>query len=140
MKSCQSSVTRSLPHVLLVDSRSTYNVTISHEPIKNKNVNKQLDVYAKGLGVEKEYLQERIALIKTRPEYETMVLKDFLRRFPKKILLPVRMKPITQVTKTPYLGDIPYLGRLFRRTAQDKEKTETLIFITPRILSDNLLD
>lgn len=51
-----------------------------------------------------------------------------------------QMQDITQVTKTPYLGDIPYLGRLFRRTTQDKEKTETLIFITPRILSDNLLD
>ena len=62
--------------VLLVDSRSTYNVTISHEPIKNRDVNDQLDVYAKGLGVEKEYLEERIALIKKRPEYETMVLKE----------------------------------------------------------------
>ncbi len=51
-----------------------------------------------------------------------------------------QLQDITQVTKTPYLGDIPYLGRLFRRTSQSKEKTETLIFITPRILSDNLLD
>ncbi len=51
-----------------------------------------------------------------------------------------QLQDITQVTKTPYLGDIPYLGRLFRRTTESKEKTETLIFITPRILSDNLLD
>lgn len=51
-----------------------------------------------------------------------------------------QMQDLTQVTKTPYLGDIPYLGRLFRRTTDTKEKTETLIFITPRILSDNLLD
>jgi type IV pilus assembly protein PilQ len=51
-----------------------------------------------------------------------------------------QMQDITQVTKTPYLGDIPYLGRLFRRTTDTKEKTETLIFITPRILSDSLLD
>lgn len=51
-----------------------------------------------------------------------------------------QLQDITQVTKTPFLGDIPYLGRLFRRTSESKEKTETLIFITPRILSDNLLD
>jgi type IV pilus assembly protein PilQ len=51
-----------------------------------------------------------------------------------------QLQDLTSVTKTPYLGDIPYLGRLFRRTSQTKEKTETLIFITPRILSDNLLD
>ncbi len=51
-----------------------------------------------------------------------------------------QLQDLTSVTKTPYLGDIPYLGRLFRRTTQSKEKTETLIFITPRILSDNLLD
>ncbi len=51
-----------------------------------------------------------------------------------------QLQDLTSVTKTPFLGDIPYLGRLFRRTSQSKEKTETLIFITPRILSDNLLD
>ena len=51
-----------------------------------------------------------------------------------------QLQDLTSVTKTPFLGDIPYLGRLFRRTSQTKEKTETLIFITPRILSDNLLD
>ncbi len=43
-------------------------------------------------------------------------------------------------TKTPFLGDIPYLGRLFRRTTMRSEKTEILIFITPRILADNLID
>ncbi len=43
-------------------------------------------------------------------------------------------------TKTPFLGDIPYLGRLFRRTTMRSEKTEILIFITPRILADTLID
>jgi penicillin-binding protein 2 len=62
--------------LLLVDSRSTYNVTISHEPIKNKNIFDRLPDYARGLGVEIEFLQERIELIKKRPEYETLVLKE----------------------------------------------------------------
>ena len=38
------------------------------------------------------------------------------------------------VTKTPVLGDIPYLGRLFRRTIERDDKQELLIFITPRII------
>ena len=36
--------------------------------------------------------------------------------------------------KTPLLGDLPYLGRLFRRTFERDDKQELLIFITPRIL------
>ncbi len=40
------------------------------------------------------------------------------------------------VTKTPLLGDIPYLGRLFRRTIERDDKQELLIFITPRIIEE----
>ncbi len=47
---------------------------------------------------------------------------------------------LTQVQKVPVLGDIPYLGYLFKSTATRQSKTETLIFITPRILSEALLD
>ncbi|NNE66894.1 MAG: penicillin-binding protein 2 [Pyrinomonadaceae bacterium] len=61
---------------LLVDSRSTYNVTLNHEPIKNKDIGDRIDEYARGLGVDRQYLVDRINLIKTRPEYETMVLKE----------------------------------------------------------------
>lgn len=41
--------------------------------------------------------------------------------------------------KTPFLGDIPYIGRLFKRTSHVQDKTEILIFITPRILADSLV-
>jgi type IV pilus assembly protein PilQ len=47
---------------------------------------------------------------------------------------------IEAVSKTPFLGDLPYIGRLFKRTTNSQTKTETLIFITPRILADQLLD
>lgn len=43
-------------------------------------------------------------------------------------------------TKTPFLGDIPYLGRLFKRTSRSVDNGEILIFITPRILADTLVD
>lgn len=45
----------------------------------------------------------------------------------------------TQTTKTPFLGDIPYLGRLFKRTESVDERSELLIFITPKILRSDLI-
>jgi type IV pilus assembly protein PilQ len=42
------------------------------------------------------------------------------------------------VSKTPLLGDLPYLGSLFRRTDRDSTRTELLIFITPSIIRDAL--
>ena len=35
----------------------------------------------------------------------------------------------------PLLGDIPVLGRLFRRDGKDNERRELVVFITPRILA-----
>ncbi|MCF6438551.1 type IV pilus secretin PilQ [Pseudoalteromonas luteoviolacea] len=42
------------------------------------------------------------------------------------------------VSKVPLLGDVPYLGVLFRNTKEINEKKELLIFVTPRIMNDNL--
>ena len=47
---------------------------------------------------------------------------------------------IVSQSKTPVLGDIPYVGRLFRKDVTETSKNETLIFITPRILSEKLID
>ncbi|MEJ2088894.1 MAG: type IV pilus secretin PilQ family protein [Gammaproteobacteria bacterium] len=41
-------------------------------------------------------------------------------------------------TKTPFIGDLPYVGRLFRRTEEKDNKAELLIFITPRIIQESL--
>ncbi len=51
-----------------------------------------------------------------------------------------KTEEITQVQKVPFLGDIPYVGTLFKTTSNKSSKNETLIFITPRILSEALLD
>ncbi len=40
--------------------------------------------------------------------------------------------------KVPLLGDIPYLGRLFKKSIDKQTKTELLIFVTPKIISDKL--
>jgi penicillin-binding protein 2 len=61
---------------LLVDSRPTYNVVLSNEPIKSVNVLERLDDYSRGLKVDRQYLLERLNLIKKQAEFEAMVIKE----------------------------------------------------------------
>lgn len=42
------------------------------------------------------------------------------------------------VDKVPVLGDIPVLGYLFRRSSKIDDKSELLIFITPKIMKDEM--
>ncbi len=44
----------------------------------------------------------------------------------------------TTVTKTPLLGDIPVLGYLFKNTQRADTKTELLVFITPRLVQEQV--
>jgi type IV pilus assembly protein PilQ len=44
----------------------------------------------------------------------------------------------TTVDKVPFLGDLPWLGAVFRRTVKQDDKTELLIFVTPKIVKDSL--
>jgi type IV pilus assembly protein PilQ len=41
-----------------------------------------------------------------------------------------------RVSKVPLLGDIPFLGVLFRSNERSTRKTELLVFITPKIVTD----
>jgi type IV pilus assembly protein PilQ len=40
--------------------------------------------------------------------------------------------------RVPFLGGIPLLGRLFKRTANDATQRELLIFVTPKIIKETL--
>ncbi len=51
-----------------------------------------------------------------------------------------KTEKLNSVNKVPFFGDIPYIGAFFRSESTSNTKTETLIFITPRILADTLLD
>ena len=46
----------------------------------------------------------------------------------------------TTHTKTPFLGDIPYLGRLFKKTESNNQRSELLVFITPKLLKGANID
>ena len=61
----------------------------------------------------------------TVPDRATVVLSGLIREDTTKI-----------ATKVPLLGDIPFLGALFRSTSDSKKRTNLLIFVTPRIVTD----
>ena len=61
---------------LLVDSRPTYNVVLAHEPLKQINVDDRVDDYSKGLRLDREFVVERLNLIKKQNDFESMVLKE----------------------------------------------------------------
>jgi type IV pilus assembly protein PilQ len=44
----------------------------------------------------------------------------------------------TDVTQIPFLGDLPYVGFLFKNRQTTTSKTELLVFITPRIVNERL--
>ena len=58
---------------------------------------------------------------------ETIVLGGIFKHEIKKI-----------VTKVPILGDIPWLGVLFRSTKNISQKRELLIFVTPKVVVDTM--
>lgn len=43
------------------------------------------------------------------------------------------------VDKVPFLGDLPFIGRIFRRDLVQDQKSELLVFITPRILNNQAI-
>ena len=51
-----------------------------------------------------------------------------------------KTEDIESINKVPFFGDLPYIGAFFRNESTSHKKTETLIFITPRILAETLLD
>ena len=43
------------------------------------------------------------------------------------------------IDKVPFFGDLPYVGRLFRRDVVSEKKSELLVFLTPRIMSNQAI-
>ncbi len=48
----------------------------------------------------------------------------------------IRNQITATVNKIPLLGDLPILGNIFRNTSKDNQKTELLVFLTPRVVRD----
>lgn len=42
------------------------------------------------------------------------------------------------ISKVPFFGDLPFIGNAFKNTTRSNEKSELLIFVTPKIVDDSL--
>ena len=40
----------------------------------------------------------------------------------------------SDLSKVPFLADLPVIGNLFKRRGKDREKAELLIFVTPKVM------
>lgn len=47
-----------------------------------------------------------------------------------------RAEEVVSVSKTPFFGDLPLIGALFRYSSKSDDKSELLVFITPRLVKD----
>jgi type IV pilus assembly protein PilQ len=47
-------------------------------------------------------------------------------------------RELNNVQKVPFLGDVPILGNLFKTTSKEDNKTELIIFLTPRVIDDRV--
>ncbi len=77
--------------------------------------------------------EDEIPWVKTRTASTTVRVKDG-----ETIVIAglLNEEETTQVSKFPLLGDIPYLGKLFQHTTENKRKTDLIVEITPHVLKD----
>ena len=61
---------------LLVDSRPIYNVILSREDVKDKDLKALVDSLAEGLDVDRDYLLERFDEVKSQPAFESIIIKQ----------------------------------------------------------------
>lgn len=61
---------------VLVDSRPIYNVILTREDVKGKDLTSLIEPLAEGLAVDKDILREYFELVKTMPAFETIQVKQ----------------------------------------------------------------
>ncbi len=61
---------------VIVDSRPTYNVILSREDVKGKDLTALTDPLSEGLAVDRDMLRDRFELVKTMPAFESIQIKQ----------------------------------------------------------------
>ena len=61
---------------VLVDSRPIYNVIMSREDVKNKDLNSLIGPLAEGLSLDKDILRDYFEVVKTLPAFESIRVKE----------------------------------------------------------------
>src|SRR5215218_11418264 len=61
---------------VLVDSRPIYNVILSREDVKGKDLNALIEPLSEGLSLDKDFLKERFDVVKSMPAFESIQVKQ----------------------------------------------------------------
>src|SRR5215210_2815325 len=60
---------------VIVDSRPTYNVILTREDVKGKDLTSLIEPFSEGLGVDKDILRDYFEMVKTMPAFESITVK-----------------------------------------------------------------
>ena len=60
---------------VIVDSRPIYNVIMSREDVKGKDLNSLIEPLSEGLALDKDILREYFDVVKTMPAFESVLVK-----------------------------------------------------------------
>ena len=84
---------------------------------------------------ERDAQNDIVATLKKTREYQTQEIRV---RNGETIIIAglIQDSGRNTIEKIPFLGDLPFIGGLFRRTIDDNNRTEIQIFITPEIIND----
>ena len=79
-----------------------------------------------------ETADQRVPVIETSNAESTILIKDGTT-----IIIAGMIKDYKQksANKVPVLGDVPVVGKLFQNNSDTVQRTETVVFLTPRIIS-----
>ena len=81
-----------------------------------------------------ETADQRVPVIETSNAESTVLIKDGTTIIIAGMIKDIKSK---STNKVPVLGDVPVVGHLFKNNTDTVSRTETIVFLTPRIISGN---
>jgi general secretion pathway protein D len=97
----------------------------------NREVTLKLTVEVSNRGTDVEFAGQKQPTFATRTIESTIRLKDGETNF---LAGLIQSNKIKSATKTPFLGDIPLIGRLFTNESRDETRTDLVLTMTPHIV------
>lgn len=97
----------------------------------NREVTLKLLVEVSNLGPKVEFAGQEQPTFATRTIESTIRLKDGETNF---LAGLIQSNKVENETKTPFLGDLPFIGRLFTSTSNDETRTDLVLTMTPHII------
>jgi general secretion pathway protein D len=97
----------------------------------NREVTLKLTVEVSNQGAPVEFAGQKQPTFTTRTIESTIRLKDGETNF---LAGLIRSDKVQSATKTPILGDLPFIGRLFTNEHKEQQRTDLMLTMTPHII------